>query len=342
MNRKKRLTRAVAAGLGLLVIILDSRTAVTGATEGISLCLRAAIPSLFLFFVLSGMINGAYLGHSIPFLRPLGILFKIPKGAESILLLGFLSGYPVGAQLIASACREGQITHSTARRMLGFCSNAGPAFLFGLLAPLFADHLTVWLLWGIQILSALFVGILLPGERGGICKLRHGEAVTFSCALRGAVKNMALVCGWVVLFRALLAFCSKWFLWLLPSEMQVLFAGIMELTNGCTRLGEISSESLRFTMASIMLSAGGLCVGMQTVSVTQGVGCGYYFPGKILQSLLAGLISAALAPLIFQDAAHVEFPVLICSIISISLIMYFLRRKKVVAFEGRMVYNQSN
>ena len=39
--------------LGMLALILDGRTAIEGARQGIGLCLRTVIPSLFPFFVLS-------------------------------------------------------------------------------------------------------------------------------------------------------------------------------------------------------------------------------------------------------------------------------------------------
>ena len=40
-----------AAALGMLVLILDSKTALAGAREGIDLCIRTVIPSLFPFFL---------------------------------------------------------------------------------------------------------------------------------------------------------------------------------------------------------------------------------------------------------------------------------------------------
>ena len=47
-----------AAGAAMLMLILDGRTALTGAAEGIDLCIRTVIPALFPFFVLSPLLMG--------------------------------------------------------------------------------------------------------------------------------------------------------------------------------------------------------------------------------------------------------------------------------------------
>ena len=63
---------ALAAALAMLALILDSATSFEGASDGISLCIRTVIPSLFPFFVLSSMLTGNLYGLSGEILRPLG------------------------------------------------------------------------------------------------------------------------------------------------------------------------------------------------------------------------------------------------------------------------------
>ena len=50
--RKKQLWTGIAASMGMLVLILDGKTALEGARQGIELCLRTVVPSLFPFFLL--------------------------------------------------------------------------------------------------------------------------------------------------------------------------------------------------------------------------------------------------------------------------------------------------
>jgi len=343
MKHQSNIGSAVSAFAAMLVIILDTKTALLGAREGLQLCLQTIIPSIFPFLLLSGMLNRSLLGQAFPLLRPLGSLCKIPKGGECLLLLGFIGGYPVGAQLTAQSYADRSLTLQTAKRMLGFCSNAGPAFLFGMLSPLFTNSLAPWVLWGVHIASAFIVGCILPGANEADCEIKKATPITLSEALPHAIRTMSAICGWVIIFRIILAFCSRWFLWLLPITAQVLFSGLLELSNGCMLLQDIPTEGTRFVFASIILAAGGLCVGMQTLSVTKATGIGYYFPGKALQTLLSFLLSIFVQPILFHgtEIFHISIPWIAVLILGVALLCLVLRRKKVVAFRKGLLYNIS-
>jgi len=291
--RGRKLWAGAAAALGMGILILDGRTALTGASQGVELCLKTVIPSLFPFFLLSNVLTSALLGSSLPLLRPIGWLFGIPKGAESLLVSGFLGGYPVGAQSVAAAYRAGQLPKGEAERLLAFCNNAGPAFLFGMAASLFPRHWMAWALWGIHILGALFTALLLPRKAPGPAALSPGNPLTLTAALQSSLRIMATVCGWVVLFRVVIAFLSRWILWLLPLPAQVAVTGLLELSNGCCALASVSDLTTRFLLCSGMLAFGGLCVTMQTVSVTAGLSLGYYILGKLLQTAFSLALSLA-------------------------------------------------
>lgn len=298
--KKTGLSSTLAAGTGILILILDSKTALQGAQEGLSLCIQAVIPSLFPFFVFSILLTGALTGCSIPLLRPIGRLTGIPQGAESIFLTGLLGGYPVGAQSIASACKNGQLSRKDARRMMGFCSNAGPSFLFGIIGPAFGKPWMVWMLWLIHIASAVLTGTILPGKSNDNLALSIRQTVSLPEALHSAIKAMASVCGWVILFRVILAFGSRWIFWAFPSEVQLVLSGLLELTNGCCVLGSIEDVGLRFVICSGLLAFGGVCVTMQTTSVAAEIGLGYYFPGKVMQTLFSIILSFCTEAIISQ------------------------------------------
>ena len=206
----------IFAGFGLLILILDSRTALAGGLAGVQICIMQVIPALLPFFVLSILISAAFTGADIPFLRPLGRLCRMPRGSESLLILGLLGGYPSGAQGVAQAYKTGQLSKTDAHRLLGFCSNAGPAFLFGIAAAVFPYTWLPWVLWIIHILSAILAGAFLPGGSKNTVRLPASQAVTLPQALERAISIMAKVCGWVILFRVLQSFLERWFLWMLP------------------------------------------------------------------------------------------------------------------------------
>lgn len=277
----------IAASIAMLTLILDSQTALAGAKSGMDMCLQSVIPSLFPFFVLSILLTSGLTGRSLPLLRPLAALTGIPVGSESILLTGLLGGYPVGAQAVSAAHSRGALTESEAKRMMVFCNNAGPAFIFGMTASLLPSPSYAWLLWLIQILSALLTGLLLPGKVSRRIILPAAKQPTITQALTAAIRIMATVCGWVVLFRTVLAFGQHWLFWLFPAWVQALLTGLLELANGCFSLIIVDNIGLRFQLCAGMLSFGGLCVWLQTLSVAGHVPMRLYLPGKLLQSAIA-------------------------------------------------------
>lgn len=295
MKKQEALT-LTAAALGMLILILDGKTAIAGAREGIDLCIRTLVPSLFPFFLLSSLLTGTLVGQPLKLLGPVGGLCGIPKGTESLLAVGFLGGYPVGAQNVGQAWDHGQITESDAERMLAFCNNAGPAFLFGMISPLFSESKTAWLLWGVHIASALLVGILTAERHQRTANTGQPQRVTCTAALERSVRVMATVCGWVIIFRIILTFLDNWIFWLMPAELRVLLSGFLELSNGCVQLADVGSEGMRFILAGIMLSFGGICVMMQTAAAASGLSLRAYFPEKLLQCCITFFLCVMLQP----------------------------------------------
>ncbi len=289
---KKKLLAASTAALGMMVLILDSKTALIGAADGIALCVKSVVPSLFPFLVLSGLVTGNLSGISFRCLRPLCRLTGIPSGGESLLLVGLLGGYPMGAQAVSQLYSQKQLSKNTARRLLMFCSNAGPAFLFGIVAQKFDSTAAPWALFAISILSAMLVGVLVPGKPDDSVQL-SGSAVSFSQNVGRSVGTMARICGWVVLFRILTAFLDRWFLWMLPDALGCGLTGLLELAGGCCNLDLIEDENLRFLVAALLLNFGGLCVWLQTASVVGELGTETYLKGKLLQALLSTVLAWA-------------------------------------------------
>ena len=290
----RKIGMGICSSLAMLFLILDGKTAILGARQGISLCIQTVIPSLLPFFFLTGIIVSSIGSASLPFLRPIARVCRLPEGAGAYLIPAFLGGYPMGAQAINDGIRRRQLSPETGRRMLHFCSNAGPAFLFGMVAPLFPNILAGFSLWAIHVLTALLIGMGMPGTaQGQAC--REPRPATPSESMAGAVRALALVCGWVICFQILTAFFDRCFSEILPISVRVVVSGILELAGGCSRLLQIDSLALRYVYASGMLGFGGLCVLMQTASVLTELPVRNYLVGKLLHGLLSMLTAAAVA-----------------------------------------------
>lgn len=331
--RKRNILTGSLAAVGILILIIDSRTALAGATEGMELVVITLIPSLFPFFILSVLLTSSLSGIQVPGSTILGKLCKIPRGAEGILLTGLLGGYPVGAQASADAWKNGQLSRSQASRMLRFCNNAGPSFLFGVIAPQFPDPGYAFALWIIHIASALAVGAILPACDCPYTEQHAEKSVPVSRLMQQSLIIMATVSGWVILFRVVLRFLERWILWLFPLPVRIAAAGFLELANGCCALGKIESVGVRFVLCACMLSFGGLCVTLQTFSVASGLDTKGYLWCKCLQTLIS-LGLALIYQLVFLN--NREFSVRLGVGFAFSVLGFALikavKRKKAVAF----------
>lgn len=330
MNRFTKYTPGIAAAAAMTALILDIQTAIQAAAQAIEICVKTAIPSLFPFFVLSGILV-PYASHlRLPFLRK---LLKLPDGWESIFLLGCLGGYPVGAQCIAQGYSSGKLDREQAQRMLGFCTNCGPSFLFGIVGCALGSSKQALAVMLTGIISAIIVGMLWPCREQKNAENPQIPSVSLPQAVRQALRSMASVCAWIILGKVLLAFLTRWFLWRLSDELQLITTGMLELTNGCLMLRQCANEDLRFAAACAMTSFGGLCVAMQVRSLCADTGLEdrLYLPQKLLQSAAASILALG----------HIAMPGFLW-IIGAVLIGIPILCKKTVEIPKTLVYNGGN
>lgn len=311
MGKHNRLI-ALGAAAAMMILILDGKTALYGAAEGISLCVSSLIPALFPFILLSILITSALSGQAISFLTPITSACKMPDGTQALFVVSFLGGYPVGAQSVAQLFRRGELTQSQSARILAFCNNAGPSFIFGILGAFFTNRLIPWILWLIQIFSALCVGFILPDTQPVGRINPTAMRIRITDILYQAIKVTSQICAWVIIMRMVLAFLDSWFLWIFPYPVQVLMSGILELSNGCIRLSEIENDGLRFLLASGILTLGGVCVTLQTRAVSEGISMKLYYPGKILQAAISVFLSC-LFQFLFSADSRCPYLAVICT-----------------------------
>lgn len=329
---KQRITYVVFCLGAISLLILDTQTAIHGAAEGIELCMKVLLPSLFPFFLIINYANSVLTGFKIPILRSVGRSLQLPDGCESILLLSLLGGYPVGAQLIGDLYRKGQLSKRTCRILLGYFNNAGPAFIFGITGLLFSHPYFPALLWGIHIISALITGHILPKPKQGEEIQQNQASISIVKSMQHSIRICAAVCGWVIMFKTIQAYIFKWLIYDSDSYLSLIIRGILELSTGCIGLLEFTSEPLRFLLVSAFLAFGGICVILQTASVTESLGMGLYIPGKFIQTA----ISLIIATIFFIHQIRLT---LALSIIIPSLIVIFVTSLIVKKRCGNPAYN---
>ena len=317
VNGKKQMLWDGALFAGILLcavgLLWYSRPVSTAITQSLTLCLQVLLPSLFPFFVLSGMLiaSGAVQRLSSCLEKPFRKLFDLPGCSSAALLLGALGGYPVGARTAASLYSQGLCGQWDAEKMLCFCNNAGPAFLIGVLgSKLLQDPALGTQLFVIHLVSALLVGLLLPKKKTAV-KLNDFSSfgntpqpfyILFLDAVTGAFTSYLSVCSFVLIFSVLLCLFSQISAFtvlssMLPGDSTLwngIFSGVLELTTGAACLTSASlPRTVLLPALSFLCGWGGLSVQFQTIHLLQSAGlpCRRYLKAKLLQGLVAALLT---------------------------------------------------
>lgn len=299
MKNRSRSFLLAGAGVGMLCLIIDSRYAAQYASDALMLCLKTVIPSLFPMFVLSGLMVAALTGSKSKALSALETLLGLPKGGGCIFLLGAVGGFPVGAQCVVQAMDSG-LSKKDGERMLGYCNNCSPAFLFGILGSIFVDSAAPLLVFLIQLETAAVAAVLWRGAPSRFLELPQSDA-SLPKAVNRAVRSMVSVCAWVILAGVVTGFLKRWLFPFLPEPVPTVLTGLMEITGGVLDLGSVGNEKLRFVLCCVFVCFGGISVLLQIQSLVteKGLSMSLCVRQKLFQSLLGGvlaLLSVSLGP----------------------------------------------
>lgn len=328
MNNTKNTRKVIMSIMILILIISDAKTAASGVRDGIHMCLNVVIPSLFPFFIITTYINSIMFGYRVPGLQYITHRLRIPGGGESILLLGLTGGYPVGAKLIADLYKENIISRQTANILLGYCNNAGPAFIFGIAGAAFASPIIPLILWIIHIISAVFTGFLLPKPELTNIKLPPAPKVSMTQVISGSISACISVCGWVIVFKILLTYLNTWFSNLFLRPIGIILTGMLELSNGCIAAEQLVNPSTRFLLFAVFFAFGGICVFLQTTSVTEPLGSGLYIHGKIIQTCISLIAACICSSMLFPDHRLPVPLMFITMILAITIVFFTVKYSK--------------
>ena len=310
VKRRARLFLWGAILFFFCVLLRDPTVARTGVERGLSLCVQALIPSLFPFLVLTRLFVKSGLAIRLGRLLavPCHLLLGLGDACGSALLLGALSGYPVGASCTAALYRDGLCTRGDAARLLAITNNAGPAFLIGGVgAVLWRDLRVGVLLYLAQLLAALIVGIVMrPRERPSVqqsasmptAPLRLGDLTD---AISQAAPAMLRICGTVLFFEVLLTALLSTLSPLAELPLlRCLLAGFTEVSAGATAAATLfgwTSPAIGIGLTGLAVGWSGLSVLCQVASIAEEaeLPLAPYLRGKLLQGILTGGLAYASA-----------------------------------------------
>ncbi len=315
-----------------------SRQVFDGAAQGVDVCLKLIVPSLFPFFALSEIIIRCGLSERLGKLvqRPFSFFTGLPGVCSAAFVTGACAGYPVGARTALALLDSGRIDRSQCESLLAFCNNSGPAFIIGAVGAMLKDGGAAALLLFTHLLAALTVGVVLrPAQsvrREAAPPCGDKEEASFSQALAPSIasagKIMLSVCCTVVFFSALISVAEAAGAVSAASSLisrafpalsgcsRALTLGLFELSAGIKSLPEGASVQA-LVCASMLLGWGGLSVHAQVRNLAYGkkISLRRFTAGKALQSAISALYTLpalSLPPFFGISAALAVFAIFVC------------------------------
>ena len=318
----KRNILTIIFGLFMVFLIAFSKNNLSAAKDGLTLWATCVVPSLFPFFIATELLNYTNITNIFGKLlsKIMKPIFNIPGEGGYAFVMGIISGYPVGAKIVAEFYYTGVCTKNEAERMLAFTNNSGPLFIIGTVGILLFGNSTIGILLFItHILSSITVGFIL-----GMCsrfyktsskKLPYTnskqEKISSSLSNLGnilgnsiysAISTVLLIGGFVVLFSVILSILNRLNIISIFSNIlsyfsipydfnRALISGIIELTNGVNIASSIHAKAIstNIILCAFLLGFGGFSVLLQVLSIISkfGLSIKTYFLGKLLQGLFA-------------------------------------------------------
>lgn len=320
--------------LFVICLILFSSSNIEAAKKGLNLWASSVLPSLFPFFVATELLSKTELPHLFgkifnKFMKP---CFNIRGEGSFALIMGWLSGYPVGAKIAANFRKENICSKTECERILSFTNNSGPLFIVGTVGiSMFGNSSIGLLLLITHILGCLTVGFIFrfwhrkqnninksfinKSNRSIIQLPNFGEILSSSIA--NSISTILSIGGFVVLFSVIISILQHSkviipiinlisfifdFCGIEKAFAEPLFFGILEITNGIFSISNIHIKaiSINIILTAFLLGFGGLSILMQVLSITSKTDLSIkpYIYGKILHGVFSAFYTFLLINLI--------------------------------------------
>ncbi len=294
----------------MLILITKPETYVETTKTGIIVWALTVAPSLLPFFFLTSLLT--YLGVVKKIIKTASPVTKFLYNESGVSfwtqIMSFLSGYPVGAKIIADLYQNNIISSKTATKLSIISSTSGPLFIVGSVGVAMFKNKTVGLLLLVShYLSSIILGVLFRnyGDNQPIAPLLHKnndiDNILYDC-IWSAVSSVLVVGGFIAVFYTLSQILLDFnLLFFIQKPLSLIFGsqlsygitmGLIESTTGCLQLAKCGISNVSVSLASAIISFGGISIWFQSIAfLTKAkVNIKIFMLGKILQTIISFLV----------------------------------------------------
>ncbi|MBR4720775.1 MAG: hypothetical protein IK057_03315 [Clostridia bacterium] len=297
------------------LMIFSPESSIFYSKQALDICYEIIIPSLFPFFICSGILVYSGFAESMAkFFRPvMKPLFNVNENGASAFVLGILSGYPLGAVTACQLYENAYLSKSEAERLLAFCNNSGPLFILGAVGTAIYQNARVGIVLYIShIISAIMTGVLFRFYKRSSFSAPKSRLNTadgsiseiFARVLANSINSILTVCGAIVFFFTMSNVLTN----ILPVNTfsDAIISALLEFTGGIKKISGLSAPlPFRLAMSSFAVGFAGLCVHLQVMSVTAKYGLSLkpYILGKVLHGFLSAIFTLLILGIFPQTVA---------------------------------------
>jgi sporulation integral membrane protein YlbJ len=291
----------------LLTLLFFPTIVNDGSKEGLLLWFNVVLPALLPFMIFSGVLMrlgaASVIGRLLsPFV---GRLLKLSENGCYALVIGWLSGYPLGAKTSADLYESGEISKEEAQYLLTFCNNASPMFLTEYMGVYCLGLRQPWIFFGVICCSALCNAFLyqkryLGHFKGEIFrkktshlfsqKVKYPLMEALDESIMDSFITITRVGGYIILFTIMAKFLEQGSFF--HGSVKLVGLGLIEIATGGEYLKScVAPVWQKWILACIFAAFGGLSGVAQTFGVIRKTDLSRreYVVAKVTHSLLAAV-----------------------------------------------------
>ena len=267
--------------------------------DGITIWAISVLPSLLPFVIFTKLLSNLGFTEKISsiFQKPCKLLFNAPKESAFVYLSSIISGYPMGAKMIADLYQTGKITRKNAIQMSSFCSTSGPMFIVGVIGASMLDNVKFgYIIYFCHIIGALLNGLLYKNlkihDKKVADTIIDSKPNDFSSIILDSSLSLISVGAIISVFFVIISSLSPLFN-LLPDNLSGFFEGLIEITKGCKDISTSITNKWTIPLITSIVSFGGLSTIIQSLTFLSKakITAKTIVLQKTTQAVISGLIS---------------------------------------------------
>lgn len=274
--------------------------------QGLRLCAKIVIPSLFPFMVLSGLFVELGVGNLFARIlsRPAQAVFGISGKGCSAPIMGAVCGFPVGALTAKRLYDRGEIGREEFSRLLTFSNNASSAFLISATgSALWSNAKFGVVLYVIQIITAVIVGVvgrIIFPIKNSVVLPEMADGRSEGASVRIIVKvvsesalSMLNVCALILFFASVVGALISTLEGLGCTQMvKALIYGFFEMSGAVSEAVAVLPHETGMVITALICGWSGLCIHFQIIALCGDSGISFvpYFAAKAVQGVLSALV----------------------------------------------------